>query len=128
MGALCQSVSLFPTAIGSVRPITIFTCVVLLSCIPFTFFGLCLKKFHPRKPSSYQVTVHSFLGLYPMGHLHRSVFLYHHSPQIYSRLERISGANLVRHERRRKNKGNFYCASGKSADTTLDLLGCFLSL
>ncbi|KAG8126357.1 hypothetical protein E2320_021503, partial [Naja naja] len=45
--------------LGSVRPITIFTCVVLLSCIPFSFFGLCLKKFHPRKPSSYQMSEQS---------------------------------------------------------------------
>uniref|UniRef100_A0A2D4LYG4 Transmembrane protein 63C n=2 Tax=Micrurus spixii TaxID=129469 RepID=A0A2D4LYG4_9SAUR len=45
--------------LGSVRPITIFTCVVLLCCIPFSFFGLCLKKFHPRKPSSYQMSEQS---------------------------------------------------------------------
>ncbi|XP_039207568.1 calcium permeable stress-gated cation channel 1 isoform X1 [Crotalus tigris] len=45
--------------LGSVRPITIFTCVVLLCCSPFSFFGLCLKKFHPRKPSSYQMSEQS---------------------------------------------------------------------
>lgn len=43
-------------AIGPTRPVTLFTFVVLLSCIIFSFFGLCLKKLQPRKPSSYQVS------------------------------------------------------------------------
>ncbi|XP_032998065.1 calcium permeable stress-gated cation channel 1 isoform X1 [Lacerta agilis] len=53
---LCMFWLLFFSVIrlGSIRPITIFTCVVLVSCILFSFFGLCLKKLHPRKPSSYQ--------------------------------------------------------------------------
>uniref|UniRef100_A0A8U7MSY1 Transmembrane protein 63C n=1 Tax=Corvus moneduloides TaxID=1196302 RepID=A0A8U7MSY1_CORMO len=41
--------------LGPTRPVTLFTFVVLLSCIIFSFFGLCLKKLQPRKPSSYQV-------------------------------------------------------------------------
>ncbi|XP_053234572.1 calcium permeable stress-gated cation channel 1 isoform X1 [Podarcis raffonei] len=53
---LCMFWLLFFSVIrlGSIRPITIFTCVVLVSCILSSFFGLCLKKLHPRKPSSYQ--------------------------------------------------------------------------
>lgn len=43
-------------ALGPTRPVTLFTFVVLLSCIVFSFFGLCLKKLQPRKPSSYQVS------------------------------------------------------------------------
>lgn len=43
-------------ALGPTRPVTLFTFVVLLSCIIFSFFGLCLKKLQPRKPSSYQVS------------------------------------------------------------------------
>uniref|UniRef100_A0A8B9IVH8 Transmembrane protein 63C n=1 Tax=Amazona collaria TaxID=241587 RepID=A0A8B9IVH8_9PSIT len=42
--------------LGPTRPVTLFTFVVLLSCIVFSFFGLCLKKLQPRKPSSYQVS------------------------------------------------------------------------
>lgn len=45
--------------LGSTRPVTLFTFVVLLSCIVFSFFGLCLKKLQPRKPSSYQVSASS---------------------------------------------------------------------
>ncbi|XP_034964002.1 calcium permeable stress-gated cation channel 1 isoform X1 [Zootoca vivipara] len=45
--------------LGSIRPITIFTCVVLVSCILFSFFGLCLKKLRPRKPSCYQMSEQS---------------------------------------------------------------------
>lgn len=51
--SLCVSFSL--CAEGLMRPITLFTCVVLFLCILFSFFGLCLKKLQPRKPSSYQV-------------------------------------------------------------------------
>lgn len=47
------------SALGPTRPVTLFTFVVLLSCIIFSFFGLCLKKLQPRKPSSYQVSVGS---------------------------------------------------------------------
>lgn len=43
-------------ALGPTRPVTLFTFVVLLSCIIFSFCGLCLKKLQPRKPSSYQVS------------------------------------------------------------------------
>uniref|UniRef100_A0A8B9P3D0 Transmembrane protein 63C n=1 Tax=Apteryx owenii TaxID=8824 RepID=A0A8B9P3D0_APTOW len=32
--------------LGPTRPVTLFTFVVLLSCIIFSFFGLCLKKLH----------------------------------------------------------------------------------
>ncbi|NXR96503.1 CSC1 protein, partial [Hypocryptadius cinnamomeus] len=42
--------------LGPTRPVTLFTFVVLLSCIIFSFFGLCLKKLQPRKPSSYQMS------------------------------------------------------------------------
>ncbi|NXS05586.1 CSC1 protein, partial [Oxylabes madagascariensis] len=42
--------------LGPTRPVTLFTFVVLLSCIVFSFFGLCLKKLQPRKPSSYQMS------------------------------------------------------------------------
>ncbi|XP_061467808.1 calcium permeable stress-gated cation channel 1 isoform X2 [Rhineura floridana] len=58
---LCMFWLLFFSIIrlGSIRPITIFTCVVLLSCILFSLFGLCLKKLHPRKPSSYQMSEQS---------------------------------------------------------------------
>uniref|UniRef100_A0A8C5TFI3 Transmembrane protein 63C n=1 Tax=Malurus cyaneus samueli TaxID=2593467 RepID=A0A8C5TFI3_9PASS len=42
--------------LGPTRPVTLFTFVVLLSCIVFSFFGLCLKKLQPRKHSSYQVS------------------------------------------------------------------------
>ncbi|CAM2116136.1 unnamed protein product [Caretta caretta] len=45
--------------LGPIRPITLFTFVVLLSCILFSFFGLCLKKLQPRKPSSYQMSEQS---------------------------------------------------------------------
>uniref|UniRef100_A0A669PLY5 Transmembrane protein 63C n=1 Tax=Phasianus colchicus TaxID=9054 RepID=A0A669PLY5_PHACC len=45
--------------LGPTRPVTLFTFVVLLSCIVFSFFGLCLKKLQPRKPSSYQVSMGS---------------------------------------------------------------------
>ncbi|KAH0620469.1 hypothetical protein JD844_020970 [Phrynosoma platyrhinos] len=45
--------------LGPVHPITIFTCVVLLSCIFCSIFGMCLKKLHPRKPSSYQMSEQS---------------------------------------------------------------------
>uniref|UniRef100_A0A8D0GWU8 Transmembrane protein 63C n=1 Tax=Sphenodon punctatus TaxID=8508 RepID=A0A8D0GWU8_SPHPU len=45
--------------LGSTRPVTLFTFVVLLSCILFSFFGLCLKKLQPRKPSSYQMSEQS---------------------------------------------------------------------
>eukprot|EP00075_Anas_platyrhynchos_P024970 XP_027314223.1 calcium permeable stress-gated cation channel 1-like [Anas platyrhynchos] len=44
------------SALGPTRPVTLFTFVVLLSCIIFSFFGLCLKKLQPRKPSSYQMS------------------------------------------------------------------------
>ncbi|KAJ6650926.1 hypothetical protein lerEdw1_001769 [Lerista edwardsae] len=40
--------------LGPVFPITLFTFVVLISCICVSFFGLCLKKLQPRTPSSYQ--------------------------------------------------------------------------
>lgn len=58
-------------ALGPTRPVTLFTFVVLLSCIVFSFFGLCLKKLQPRKPSSYQVSTgsrlsHSLAPLYPL--------------------------------------------------------------
>nr|XP_028574741.1 calcium permeable stress-gated cation channel 1 isoform X4 [Podarcis muralis] len=58
---LCMFWLLFFSVIrlGSIRPITIFTCVVLVSCILSSFFGLCLKKLHPRKPSSYQMSEQS---------------------------------------------------------------------
>ncbi|NWX81105.1 CSC1 protein, partial [Alca torda] len=42
--------------LGPTRPVTLFTFVVLLSCIVFSFFGLCLKKLQPRRPSSYQMS------------------------------------------------------------------------
>ncbi|XP_019374296.1 PREDICTED: calcium permeable stress-gated cation channel 1 [Gavialis gangeticus] len=45
--------------LGPVRPVTLFTFVVLLFCIIFSFFGLCLKKLQPRKPSSYQMSEQS---------------------------------------------------------------------
>uniref|UniRef100_A0A8C5TME8 Transmembrane protein 63C n=1 Tax=Malurus cyaneus samueli TaxID=2593467 RepID=A0A8C5TME8_9PASS len=45
--------------LGPTRPVTLFTFVVLLSCIVFSFFGLCLKKLQPRKHSSYQVSTAS---------------------------------------------------------------------
>ncbi|XP_042299372.1 calcium permeable stress-gated cation channel 1 [Sceloporus undulatus] len=45
--------------LGSDHPITIFTCAVLLSCIFCSIFGMCLKKLHPRKPSSYQMSEQS---------------------------------------------------------------------
>ncbi|XP_048341377.1 calcium permeable stress-gated cation channel 1 isoform X1 [Sphaerodactylus townsendi] len=45
--------------LGLIRPITLFTCVVLFCCILFSFLGLCLKKLHPRKPSSYQMSEQS---------------------------------------------------------------------
>ncbi|XP_060118052.1 calcium permeable stress-gated cation channel 1 isoform X2 [Heteronotia binoei] len=45
--------------LGLIRPITLFTCVVLFFCILISFFGLCLKKLHPRKPSSYQMSEQS---------------------------------------------------------------------
>ncbi|XP_062973966.1 calcium permeable stress-gated cation channel 1 isoform X2 [Elgaria multicarinata webbii] len=45
--------------LGSIHPITIFTGVVLLCCILSSFFGLCLKKLHPRQPSSYQMSEQS---------------------------------------------------------------------
>uniref|UniRef100_A0A8C0BA45 Transmembrane protein 63C n=1 Tax=Buteo japonicus TaxID=224669 RepID=A0A8C0BA45_9AVES len=48
--------------LGPTRPVTLFTFVVLLSCIVFSFFGLCLKKLQPRKPSSYQVSAGSRLS------------------------------------------------------------------
>uniref|UniRef100_A0A8D0FPH3 Transmembrane protein 63C n=1 Tax=Strix occidentalis caurina TaxID=311401 RepID=A0A8D0FPH3_STROC len=48
--------------LGPTRPVTLFTFVVLLSCIIFSFFGLCLKKLQPRKPSSYQVSADSRLS------------------------------------------------------------------
>uniref|UniRef100_A0A8C6ZLT6 Transmembrane protein 63C n=1 Tax=Nothoprocta perdicaria TaxID=30464 RepID=A0A8C6ZLT6_NOTPE len=48
--------------LGPTRPVTLFTFVVLLSCIIFSFFGLCLKKLQPRKPSSYQVSMGSLLS------------------------------------------------------------------
>ncbi|XP_029442569.1 calcium permeable stress-gated cation channel 1-like [Rhinatrema bivittatum] len=41
------------------RPITLFTFVVLLCCILFSFFSLCLKKLQPKKPSSYQMSEQS---------------------------------------------------------------------
>lgn len=47
------------SALGPTRPVTLFTFVGLLSCIIFSFFGLCLKKLQPRKPSSYQVSMGS---------------------------------------------------------------------
>lgn len=58
-------------ALGPTRPVTLFTFVVLLSCIIFSFFGLCLKKLQPRKPSSYQVSAGShpscsFTALHPL--------------------------------------------------------------
>ncbi|XP_054826740.1 calcium permeable stress-gated cation channel 1 isoform X2 [Eublepharis macularius] len=45
--------------LGLTRPVTLFTCVVLFLCILFSFFGLCLKKLQPRKPSSYQMSEQS---------------------------------------------------------------------
>ncbi|XP_044292355.1 calcium permeable stress-gated cation channel 1 isoform X1 [Varanus komodoensis] len=45
--------------LGSIHPITIFTCVVLLCCILSSFFSLCLKKLQPRQPSSYQMSEQS---------------------------------------------------------------------
>ncbi|XP_077179434.1 osmosensitive cation channel TMEM63C isoform X1 [Paroedura picta] len=45
--------------LGLIRPITLFTCVVLFFCILSSFFGLCLKKFQTRKPSSYQMSEQS---------------------------------------------------------------------
>lgn len=59
------------SALGPTRPVTLFTFVVLLSCIVFSFFGLCLKKLQPRRPSSYQVSMgshltHSLTPLYPL--------------------------------------------------------------
>ncbi|KAJ1104727.1 hypothetical protein NDU88_002136 [Pleurodeles waltl] len=42
--------------LGPTRPVTLFTFVVLLCCILFSLFGLCLKKLHPKKPSSYQLS------------------------------------------------------------------------
>nr|XP_056706859.1 calcium permeable stress-gated cation channel 1 [Euleptes europaea] len=45
--------------LGIIRPITLFTCVVLFFCILFSFFGLCLKKLQTRKPSSYQMSEQS---------------------------------------------------------------------
>lgn len=58
-------------ALGPTRPVTLFTFVVLLACIIFSFFGLCLKKLQPRKPSSYQVSAgicfsSSFAPLHPL--------------------------------------------------------------
>ncbi|KAJ7345032.1 hypothetical protein JRQ81_000982 [Phrynocephalus forsythii] len=40
--------------LGTIHPITLFTFIILLSCILSSFFGLCLKKLHPKRPSSYQ--------------------------------------------------------------------------
>ncbi|KAL8169126.1 UNVERIFIED_CONTAM: hypothetical protein K2H54_038264 [Gekko kuhli] len=45
--------------LGLIRPITLFTSIVLFFCILFSFFGLCLKKLQPRKPSSYQLSEQS---------------------------------------------------------------------
>ncbi|XP_069494112.1 calcium permeable stress-gated cation channel 1 isoform X1 [Ambystoma mexicanum] len=42
--------------LGPTRPVTLFTFVVLLCCILFSLFGLCLKKLQPKKPSSYQLS------------------------------------------------------------------------
>lgn len=53
------------SALGPTRPVTLFTFVVLLSCVIFSFFGLCLKKLQPRKPSSYQVSAGSRLSCSP---------------------------------------------------------------
>ncbi|XP_060613947.2 calcium permeable stress-gated cation channel 1 [Anolis sagrei] len=50
--------------LGYRHPITIFTCVVLLCCIFCSFFGLCLRKLHPRKPSSYQEMSEQSEGAY----------------------------------------------------------------
>lgn len=57
--------------LGPTRPVTLFTFVVLLSCIVFSFFGLCLKKLQPRKPSSYQVSTdsHSLCSFTPVHSL-----------------------------------------------------------
>lgn len=66
LGSLCAApVSLCSR---STRPVTLFTFVVLLSCIIFSFFGLCLKKLQPRKPSSYQVSTatHPFCSFTPL--------------------------------------------------------------
>ncbi|XP_028930498.1 calcium permeable stress-gated cation channel 1 isoform X1 [Ornithorhynchus anatinus] len=53
---LCMFWLLFFSVVrlGTVRPVTLFTFVVLLSCIIISFFGLFLKQLQPRKPSSYQ--------------------------------------------------------------------------
>uniref|UniRef100_A0A672TT25 Transmembrane protein 63C n=1 Tax=Strigops habroptila TaxID=2489341 RepID=A0A672TT25_STRHB len=61
--------------LGPTRPVTLFTFVVLLSCIVFSFFGLCLKKLQPRKPSSYQVSTgsHSSCSLAPLHPLPASL-------------------------------------------------------
>ncbi|XP_053139916.1 calcium permeable stress-gated cation channel 1 [Hemicordylus capensis] len=58
---LCMFWLLFFSVIrlGPIHPITLFTCVVLFSCIFFSIFGLCLKKLQPRKPSSYQMSEQS---------------------------------------------------------------------
>ncbi|XP_072842572.2 osmosensitive cation channel TMEM63C isoform X2 [Pogona vitticeps] len=45
--------------LGTIHPITIFTFVILFSCIFSTFLGVCLKKLHPKKPSSYQMSEQS---------------------------------------------------------------------
>ncbi|KAK1158800.1 calcium permeable stress-gated cation channel 1-like isoform X1 [Acipenser oxyrinchus oxyrinchus] len=42
--------------LGPVRPITLFTFVALLFCILFSVFGFCLKRLHPKKPTSYQMS------------------------------------------------------------------------
>ncbi|XP_030070672.1 calcium permeable stress-gated cation channel 1 isoform X2 [Microcaecilia unicolor] len=45
--------------LGPVRPITLFTFVVLLSCILFSICSLCLKKLQPKKSASYQMSEQS---------------------------------------------------------------------
>uniref|UniRef100_A0A6I8R1V5 Transmembrane protein 63C n=1 Tax=Xenopus tropicalis TaxID=8364 RepID=A0A6I8R1V5_XENTR len=42
--------------LGSTHPVTLFTFAVLLFCLLFSTFGLCLKKLQPNRPSSYQMS------------------------------------------------------------------------
>ncbi|XP_076834531.1 osmosensitive cation channel TMEM63C isoform X2 [Brachyhypopomus gauderio] len=42
--------------LGPAQPITLFTFISLLLCIAFSFFGLCLKKLHPDRSTSYQMS------------------------------------------------------------------------
>ncbi|XP_066537235.1 calcium permeable stress-gated cation channel 1 [Hoplias malabaricus] len=49
---------------GPVQPITLFTFVSLLFCIVSSFFGLCLKKLQPDRPTSYQMSDQTAEGAY----------------------------------------------------------------